>query len=202
MVAFFCILPLTVSMGIWGAEEAWAHECNQFKKQSKGKKKTQTGLVHNLRCIYAIRRHQNLLVQVTTEKKKYQLVKTLPEAEVSKSVPGVVHAWATPFNYTITPEIPRGWYGSVLSSVWARCSTTCLCANYYLRCRMCSSRSHAFIITAQHPLPRGRYYTVEPDASVTWATKASKYAYCSTGCSALLNFPKLLFSRHEPPVTV
>lgn len=47
--------------------------------------------MHKLRCGYAISRPQNLLVQVTIAKGK-QLVKTFPEAEVSNSVPGVVHA--------------------------------------------------------------------------------------------------------------
>lgn len=79
---------MTCLVGIL-VEEAQSHECYQFKKQNKGKKKT--GLVHNPRCIYAISRHPNLLVQVTTEKRK-QLVKTLPGAEVSSSVPGMVHA--------------------------------------------------------------------------------------------------------------
>lgn len=62
----------------------------RFQKQNKGENK-QTGFVSNLKCIFAISRHQNLLVQVTREKIK-QLVKTLPEAEVSNSVPGVVQA--------------------------------------------------------------------------------------------------------------
>lgn len=64
---------------------------NATSLRNKTKERKKTGLVHNPRCIYAISRHLNLLVQVTTEKRK-QLVNTLPEAEVSNSVPGLVHA--------------------------------------------------------------------------------------------------------------
>lgn len=57
----------------------------------KSSKQNKIGLVRKLRCAYAISRHQNLLVQVTTEQGK-QLVKTLPGAEVPNSAPGVAHA--------------------------------------------------------------------------------------------------------------
>lgn len=72
--------------------------------------------MHNLRYIdAAISTHQNLLAQVTTEKIR-QLVKTLPEAEVSNSA-RCGTCLSNSFQLSYHPRDPSwvAWLRSVLS---------------------------------------------------------------------------------------
>lgn len=160
----------------WGSEVLKRSEhTNAANLRNKTKERKKTGLVHNPRCIYAIRRHLNLLVQVTAQKTK-QLVKTLPEAEVSNSVPGLVHAWATLLNEAMMAAMPGGWRGSTLSSARAPRPPPAL-AQIIVPAALCA-----------HPKPCSH----QPSSWETAPEELGASDTASQGAAQLLHFPKRL----------